>query len=1163
MHARAILGISLGLLLWVAAPAPAEVGSISFHVTNNNDSGPGSLRQAIIDANLAAAGNNVQILFDNTFTINLTSSLPQLGYPDVEVAGKKSTVNYGSVTNGNGVVLVNGGTIADLTVANCASGAGFLCGGGQCTLSGCTASGNGIGVEVLPEAGVTVRNFTGSNNGGCGIKITGGKFHKFWGLTLTDNGDDGINAIGTWGMDCSEDDEGTNFDDVFGPLFMFRGDARRRASSRSSMMAAVTGPPGTDKVRNIISGNGGYGLNISNSANVRINGIYIGTDRTGTNAQPNAAGGIIITDSTGVHVSHCLVSGNGTNWAPGITIYSTQTPTTCKSNSVTSCFIGTDCTGTHLVPNSGYGVYLYNAAANLIGPSTTPSSRMTPTAGANVIAGNKYSEVNIGGTDSPGNCVQGNILGLDATATLPLDSGIVGVTVYSPGDTIEGNLIGTHGTGVSITGGNNTIIRNNNIAVSGPYNNAIGLTDASNCTIGGPNWDDGNVLSCDANNNGAAAWVYHINVPGFAATNNTIRGNATLGPILLDGSRNANVPCGSTNGANRLLNYPVLTSAVTSNGTTTIQGSLNSLASKTYLVDFYANAHANLQAPSGQSYLGSTAVTTSGACTGSFQVAISSPAPVPAGQFITATATDPTGNTSEFSAPQIVTGTGTGADVSLTATAVPALAEPGAPITYSLVLSNAGPADAGPVTVTDNLPDPVTFVSCDATGGGNCGGSGNNRTVAFTGLASGASATITLVATVSGALSNGTEIDNLTTANLAVPDPNPANNTAMAVAIANRQADLVLTKTATPEPVNAGATLSYSLVVSNQGPDTATGVQLIDWLPVFTHFLTATTSQGSCTQLGRVVSCSLSNLAAGASATVTLNVVPHWPGGFTNTALVAANEFDFNPSNNIASAVSTVLTGVAPASATISVQANPSNGGTVSGGGTFPVGSAQQISATANRSWTFTGWTGGNTQNPRTVTVPAGGATYTANFTNAAGSAVATPLITPPGGTFTNSVPVTLRCATTGAKIHYTTDATEPTSSSPAYKNKALALTNSLTFKAIAFKGTTPSQTAMETFIIIPPAPLVITTTTLTTGTINVKYNATLHAIGGIAPYKWTLAPKSKLPAGLTLNAKTGVISGKPTHATPVAATVTIEVTDARKQTAPAQPLALTIANGP
>ncbi len=67
--------------------------------------------------------------------------------------------------------------------------------------------------------------------------------------------------------------------------------------------------------------------------------------------------------------------------------------------------------------------------------------------------------------------------------------------------------------------------------------------------------------------------------------------------------------------------------------------------------------------------------------------------------------------------------------------------------------------------------------------------------------------------------------------------------------------------------------------------------------------------------------------------------------------------------------------------ATITVAANPANGGTVSGGGTFPVGSQQSISAEANTGWSFTSWSDGNTQTPRTVTVPAGGATYTANFT--------------------------------------------------------------------------------------------------------------------------------------------------------------------------------------
>ena len=69
---------------------------------------------------------------------------------------------------------------------------------------------------------------------------------------------------------------------------------------------------------------------------------------------------------------------------------------------------------------------------------------------------------------------------------------------------------------------------------------------------------------------------------------------------------------------------------------------------------------------------------------------------------------------------------------------------------------------------------------------------------------------------------------------------------------------------------------------------------------------------------------------------------------------------------------------------TLTVVANPANGGTVGGGGSYPVGSQQTITATANPGWTFTGWNDSNAQSPRTVTVPAGGTSYTANFVNVA-----------------------------------------------------------------------------------------------------------------------------------------------------------------------------------
>ena len=93
-------------------------------------------------------------------------------------------------------------------------------------------------------------------------------------------------------------------------------------------------------------------------------------------------------------------------------------------------------------------------------------------------------------------------------------------------------------------------------------------------------------------------------------------------------------------------------------------------------------------------------------------------------------------------------------------------------------------------------------------------------------------------------------------------------------------------------------------------------------------------------------------------------------------------------------------------SGTITVQSNPSNGGTANGGGQYPVNSQTQISATPYTGWTFTGWSDGNTQNPRTITVPTGGATYTANFQGTA-TPPSPPLATYPGAAIDNSYPIT------------------------------------------------------------------------------------------------------------------------------------------------------------
>jgi len=131
--------------------------------------------------------------------------------------------------------------------------------------------------------------------------------------------------------------------------------------------------------------------------------------------------------------------------------------------------------------------------------------------------------------------------------------------------------------------------------------------------------------------------------------------------------------------------------------------------------------------------------------------------------------------------------------------------------------------------------------------------------------------------------------------------------------------------------------------------------------------------------------------------------------------------------------------------ATIGVVASPTSGGTVGGAGTYPVGTNVQITATANSGWTFIGWSDGNTYATHTITVPATNITFTAAFSQLT---VATPTIAPNGGTFTNSVSVTLACGTTGATIHYTIDGSTPTTNSTTYVS-AITLSNSVTVNAI------------------------------------------------------------------------------------------------------------------
>lgn len=119
-------------------------------------------------------------------------------------------------------------------------------------------------------------------------------------------------------------------------------------------------------------------------------------------------------------------------------------------------------------------------------------------------------------------------------------------------------------------------------------------------------------------------------------------------------------------------------------------------------------------------------------------------------------------------------------------------------------------------------------------------------------------------------------------------------------------ADLSIDKSDDADPVTAGDNIVYKLIVTNIGPDAATDVSVGDTLPAGVDFVSASATQGSCSEASGVVTCNLGSLASGASVEVTVQVKTTGAGSITNTATVSANEGDPNTSNNTSSETTTV-----------------------------------------------------------------------------------------------------------------------------------------------------------------------------------------------------------------------------------------------------------------
>jgi uncharacterized repeat protein (TIGR01451 family) len=201
------------------------------------------------------------------------------------------------------------------------------------------------------------------------------------------------------------------------------------------------------------------------------------------------------------------------------------------------------------------------------------------------------------------------------------------------------------------------------------------------------------------------------------------------------------------------------------------------------------------------------------------------------------------------------------------------------------------------LTLTDPLPAGTTFVS-SAASAGTC--SGTATVVCNLGLvASGAGGTATIVVrpAAAGDVSNTATVSSPTN-----NDPVPANDSSTAHTTVAPSADVVVTNADTPDPVTIGGNLTYTITVTNNGAEPATGVSLSDPLPAGVSFVSSTPSAGTTCQGTTTVVCTIGDMADNAVATVTIVATTTVAGNLTNTATASSSTPDPDLANNAGTA---------------------------------------------------------------------------------------------------------------------------------------------------------------------------------------------------------------------------------------------------------------------
>lgn len=440
---------------------------------------------------------------------------------------------------------------------------------------------------------------------------------------------------------------------------------------------------GSEGARNLISGNTQNGVYLEGKgvSENKIAGNFIGTDAVGSAPLGNGQNGLRITAGSegppngnfvggieGLNLNascegDCnLISGNASD---GIRIDGVNV----TDNKVEGNYIGTDRSGKSAVPNGGAGVQIAGANSNLIGGF--PQSTDEPNRKRNLISGNQGYGVLLLGALAKSNQIFGNRIGTDASGREALgnEGGIH--LKFSSGNKVGwnipgvGNLIaGNRGVGVAIEESHNNLIQGNRIGLSDEAKKSLGngghgihvLNASTANSIGGELPGMGNEIAFNQGDGVLISALHNNEILG-----NSIHDNKDMGIDLEPVGVTPNDAEDLDLGANLLQNYPIVNLALPSDGTVHIEGSIEGLPQSLLRIEFFSNQACDpSENGEGESFLGSQQVETDAAGEATFEVDL----PFSGGSFISATATDESKNTSEFSVCRLM-GTGSGVDKDL------------------------------------------------------------------------------------------------------------------------------------------------------------------------------------------------------------------------------------------------------------------------------------------------------------------------------------------------------------------------------------------------------------------------------------------------------------------------------------------------------------------